>query len=81
VKRILWTEPARADVRSLDRPTAMHILGGLHRFAETGEGDVKKLHGREELRLRIGDYRIFFVSPTVDSLEIRRVLHRKDAYR
>lgn len=81
MKRILWTEPARADVRSLDKPTAMRILVGLHRFAEMGEGDLKKLQEREELRLRIGDYRIFFVSPTVDSLEIRRVLHRKDAYR
>ena len=59
----------------------MRILAGLHRFAESGEGDVKKLEGREELRLRIGDYRAFFVSPTLDSIEIRRVLHRKEAYR
>ena len=81
MKRILWTEPAKADVRSVDKPTAMRVLAGLHRFAETGEGDVKRLQGREELRLRIGDYRIFFASPTVDSLEIRRGLHRKDAYR
>lgn len=81
MKRILWTGPAKADVRSLDKPAAMRILVGLHRFAETGEGEVKKLQGREELRLRIGDYRIFLASPTADSLEIRRVLHRKDAYR
>lgn len=81
MKRILWTEPAKADVRSVDKPTAMRILVGLHRFAEMGEGDVKRLQGREELRLRIGDYRIFFASPTVDLIEIRRVLHRKDAYR
>ena len=81
MKRIEWTGPAKADVRSLDKPTAMRILVGLHRFAETGEGDVKRLQGREELRLRIGDYRIFFASPTVDSLEIRSVLHRKESYR
>ncbi len=58
MKRIVWTEPAKADVRGLDKPTAMRILSALHRFAESGTGDVKTLQGgREELRLRIGDYR------------------------
>jgi hypothetical protein len=42
----------------------MHVLSALHRFAESGAGDVKALQGREELRLRIGDYRLFFVCPT-----------------
>ncbi|MFY9691784.1 MAG: type II toxin-antitoxin system RelE/ParE family toxin [Candidatus Acidiferrales bacterium] len=81
MKRIVWTEPAKADVRRMDRPTAMRILAGLHRFTETGEGDVKALRGREELRLRIGDYRLFFLFPAVDTIEIRRVLHRREAYR
>jgi mRNA interferase RelE/StbE len=40
----------------------MRVLAALHRFAESGEGDVKALSGREELRLRVGDYRLFFVS-------------------
>ena len=80
--RIVWTGPAAADVRRLDRPTALRILSALHRFAESGTGDVKRLAGkREELRLRIGDYRLFFVYTAAAALEIRRVLHRKDAYR
>jgi hypothetical protein len=33
VKRIVWTDPAKADVRSLSMPTAMHILSAPHRFA------------------------------------------------
>ena len=82
MKRIVWTEPAKADVRALDKPIAMHILSALHRFAESGAGDVKALQGeREEQRLRIGDYRLFFVHTTTDTIEIRRVLHRKEAYR
>lgn len=81
MKRIVWTEPAKADVRSLDKPTAMRILTTLHRFADSGEGDVKALQGREELRLRIGDYRLFFVGTAADTIEVRRVLHRKEAYR
>jgi mRNA interferase RelE/StbE len=82
VKRIVWTEPAKADVRALDKPTAMRILFALHRFAESGTGDVKALQGeRGELRLRIGDYRLFFVHTAADAIEIRRVLHRREAYR
>ena len=81
MKRIVWTEPAKTDVRRLDKPTAMRVLAALHRFAEFGDGDVKALTAREELRLRIGDYRLFFVSVPPDTLEIRRVLHRADAYR
>ena len=53
----------------------------LHRFADSGEGDVKALQGREELRLRIGDYRLFFLCPATDTIEVRRVLHRSEAYR
>jgi mRNA interferase RelE/StbE len=81
VKRIVCTGPARTDVRSLSKPTAMHILSALHRFAESGAGDVKALQGKEELRLRIGDYRLFFVCPDADTIEIRRVRHRSEAYR
>ncbi len=49
---IVWSERARADIRRLDRETAMRIFAALNRFAETGEGDVKKLQGEsDELRL------------------------------
>jgi mRNA interferase RelE/StbE len=65
----------------LGQTEAMHILSALHRFAESGAGDVKALEGSEELRLRIGDYRLFFVCPDNASIEVRRVLHRREAYR
>ena len=47
MKQIEWTEPASADVRRLDRATAMRIFEGLRRFEETEEGDVKVLQGPE----------------------------------
>jgi mRNA interferase RelE/StbE len=81
VKRIVWTAQARADVRNLSKPAAMQVLSGLHRFAESGVGNVKTLQGQPELRLRAGDYRILFVWSDPDALEILRVRHRKDAYR
>jgi mRNA interferase RelE/StbE len=81
VRKIDWTEPARTDVRRLDRDTAMRIFAALHRFAESGEGDVRKLQGQSgELRLRVGDYRVRFTQEADDSIRIHAVLHRKDAY-
>jgi mRNA-degrading endonuclease RelE of RelBE toxin-antitoxin system len=82
VKRIAWTEQARADIRGLDKPTAMRILHALHRFAESGTGNIKSLQGDlEEFRLRAGDYRLFFVSTGEEVIEVRRVRHRREAYR
>jgi mRNA interferase RelE/StbE len=81
VKRIVFSQQARADVRRLDRDTAMHIFAALHRFAQTGVGDIKRLQGETiELRLRVGDYRVRFTEEA-STLHITRVLHRKEAYR
>ena len=82
MKRILFTPPARADVRRIDREDAMRILTALDRFARTGEGDIKKLQGEsEELRLRVGDYRVRFTEEPPGTLHIHAVLHRSEAYR
>lgn len=81
-KKIAWTDQARADVRAIDRETALNLLHGLARFLATEEGDVKLLKGIEppEFRLRIGDYRVRFHDHG-DTVEIVHVKHRKDAYR
>jgi len=42
-KKIAWTDQARADVRAIDRETAIDLLHRLARFLETEEGDVKRL--------------------------------------
>ncbi len=81
-KPIVWTERARADLRSIDQPVALQVLRTLARYAFTGEGNVKQLSGIEPglLRLRTQDHRIFFRDKG-DFLEIARVLHRREAYR
>jgi len=35
-------------------------MTGLIRYAISGEGDVKRLSGRDGFRLRIGRYRVIF---------------------
>jgi mRNA interferase RelE/StbE len=69
-------------VRGLERETATRVFAALLRFAETGEGDVKKLQGSsDDLRLRVGDYRVRFTLESDGELRIHSVRHRKDAYR
>jgi len=82
VKKIVWSEPARADIRRLDRESAMRIFSALHRFAQTGEGDIKRLQGdASDLRLRVGDWRVRFTEEPGDALYIHAVRHRSEAYR
>jgi mRNA-degrading endonuclease RelE of RelBE toxin-antitoxin system len=80
--RIDWSEEARADIRRLDRPTAMRIFEGLLRFARTGKGDLKQLHGDLAVRhrLRIGDYRVF-LTQSPKRLLVHAVQHRSQAFR
>jgi mRNA-degrading endonuclease RelE of RelBE toxin-antitoxin system len=81
-KRIEWTPQARADLRRIDRQTALSLLEALADFVLTDHGDVERLTDVEplELRLRLGAYRIRFYD-LGESLQILRVSHRKEAYR
>jgi len=82
MKKIVWSEDARTDVRRIDRTTAMRILTAIHRFAESGAGDVRELKGQAgEMRLRVGDYRVRFTSDPDDAIRIHAVRHRREAYR
>jgi mRNA interferase RelE/StbE len=80
--RIEWLDEAKADVRTLDRPTAMRIFDGVLHFARTGSGDVNTLHGdmAGAFRLRLGDYRVLFTLEDA-AMRIFGVSHRSDAYR
>jgi len=80
--RIEWLDEAKADVRRLDRPTAMRIFEGILHYATTGGGDVSPLHGDMvgSFRLRVGDYRVLF-SLHEGVMRIFGVRHRSGAYR
>jgi mRNA-degrading endonuclease RelE of RelBE toxin-antitoxin system len=82
LKRILFSDEARAGVRAIPRHIAMNILAAVHRFAEHGSGDVRELKGKDgEKRLRAGDYRVRFSEEPAGTLLIHSVSHRKDSYR
>ncbi len=44
-KRVTFSGEARADIRAIDRETALRLLRALARFLETEAGNVKQLEG------------------------------------
>jgi mRNA-degrading endonuclease RelE of RelBE toxin-antitoxin system len=81
MKSFLWEPAARADLRKLDRETAMRILLTLTRYGNTGEGDVKMLTDRDGLyRLRVGRWRLFFDLVSPDTVRIHGIDNRGQAY-
>jgi mRNA-degrading endonuclease RelE of RelBE toxin-antitoxin system len=61
-QRIDWSARARRDLTRLDGPTRERIVAAVLRLAETSQGDVVKLAGKQppEYRMRVGGWRIRF---------------------
>ena len=78
----IWSPAARADLRAIDRETAMQILHCLDRYLASRTGDVKKLRPPlSGFRLRCSDYRVFFDFKGENAISILAVRHRREAYR
>jgi mRNA-degrading endonuclease RelE of RelBE toxin-antitoxin system len=79
---IIWSPDARADLRGIERQTAMQILYCVDEYISKRVGGVKKLRPPlTGFRLRCGDYRVFFDYGDEHLIEITGVKNRKDAYR
>lgn len=82
-KRVLWSTEARADIRAIDRDTALRLLKSLDRYLKTGAGNVKQLEGFDPplFRLRAGSWRFIYRNSGEDAIEVVRVRNRREAYR
>jgi mRNA-degrading endonuclease RelE of RelBE toxin-antitoxin system len=82
---IRWHPDARAALRDLARrdfAQARRIQQRMTAYAETGQGDVRKLQGPgNRWRLRVGDWRVIFVFAPPGSITVLAVALRRDAYR
>lgn len=80
---VRWSESAERDLRRLDQVNQRRVASVVVRFAETSEGEVKRLQGPlgAEFRLRSGDLRIRFRIDADGTIVILRVLPRDKAYR
>jgi mRNA-degrading endonuclease RelE of RelBE toxin-antitoxin system len=81
----VWSERSLKDTERLDAQTRRRIFDAVERFATTGQGDIKRLHGRSgEHRLRVGGWRVLFryeAAPEPGTVYVVRVLPRGRAYR
>jgi len=80
MKTVAYTFAAAKGLRKLPAQVQADIRAKLARLAETGGGEVKALKGREEARIRVGDYRAIFLE-TETEITVVKVGHRKDVYK
>jgi mRNA interferase RelE/StbE len=81
--RVVVDDRARKDLRRIDPPTRDRIMSAITRLAQSAElsGDVKRLSGSGEYRLRVGDWRVRFERDDRQrTIIIARVLPRGRAY-
>jgi mRNA interferase RelE/StbE len=81
--RVVIDDRARKDLRRIDPPTRERILRAIARLAQGAEltGDVKRLQGSHEYRLRVGDWRVRFERENQQLvITIVRILPRGRAY-
>ncbi|MCW1840791.1 type II toxin-antitoxin system RelE family toxin [Prosthecomicrobium hirschii] len=70
MKTIILTPSAARDLDALPAAARDQITDALNRYAVSGLGDVKRLSGRNEYRLRIGRYRVLFEEDQITILAI-----------
>jgi mRNA interferase RelE/StbE len=70
MKTIVLTHQAARDLDKLPPAARRVVEDGLAEYAATGNGDVKKLGGRDGYRLRIGSYRVIFAEDQTTILAV-----------
>lgn len=64
---LVWTRSARAELARLPTQMQRRVGEALERYAATGQGDVRQLAGRSEWSLRVGEWRVLFRPPRVET--------------
>jgi len=57
---IVWSREARTDLDRAPAQLQRRVVAALERDAGTGYGDVARLAGTDQVRLRVGEWRVRF---------------------
>ena len=77
--KITYAKRAIKAIARLDVPTKQRIAQGISGIPL---GDIKQLRGHVELyRLRIGDWRVLFSYPDVETVLIEKISPRGEVYK
>jgi mRNA interferase RelE/StbE len=77
--KIDFTAAATRQWLNLSADVRRRLDAKLSVYAQTGQGDVKRLSGRAGARLRVGDWRIIFYVED-DTIMVVAVGHRREIY-
>jgi mRNA interferase RelE/StbE len=58
--KIAIRKAADRTIRRMPRNQRDRVTAAIRTYADTGEGDVVKLQGRDGYRLRVGNWRVIF---------------------
>lgn len=80
-RSVVFARSAEKELRNLSVETRKRVGIALRRLEEDVlPAAAKRLKGREELRLRVGDYRVLYVV-AADIVTVVAVGHRREVYR
>jgi len=78
--KIIWDEKAYEGLNKLENSISRRITKKVYELSENPfSKDIKRLKGRNDFRLRVGDYRVIF-SIEENNIQILKVGHRKNIY-
>lgn len=80
--KVFISTKAYKELNKLPELVRKMVVQKIEKLAQSSPNlNIKKLSGRDGLRLRVGDYRIIYKKLNQDETIILSVKHRKDAYR
>jgi len=79
MKPVAFTPTSARQWAKLSLDVRRRIERRLTEFATTGHGDVKRLKGRDGMRLRVGDWRLIFYEDQ-GTIVVAAVGHRREIY-
>ncbi len=81
MKTIIFTPAAAKDLDGLQPDDRERVAEALFEYAVSGRGDVKRLSGRAEHRLRVGRFRVLFAEDQATILAIYIGTRQTTTYR
>jgi len=80
--RIYYSEEFLSTIKALDNATAKRVMDKLEATSENPTRFFERLVGREEYKMRIGDYRVIAkIAHNDNSIFIISLGHRKNIYK
>ncbi|MFA5259573.1 MAG: type II toxin-antitoxin system RelE/ParE family toxin [Candidatus Pacearchaeota archaeon] len=78
--KIIWDENSYEQLNKLEPSISRRITKKVCELSENPfSKDIKRLKGRDDFRLRVGDYRVLFLIEG-EVIQILKVGHRKNIY-